>query len=283
MDYYQILGVPRTASPDEIKKAYKKLAMKHHPDRGGDTAKFQEISLAYDVLSDPQKKAQYDSPPQQGWNPFTQDMGPGWHDVSEMFGFKFGPGFEGFTGRPHQRSRRNRDITININISIKQSYLGTQLEARYKTPSGRSHAVIIDVPAGVFSGQTIRYGGLGDDSIPDAPRGNLNVNVIVDDDDNFKRIDNDLCTRLELSLIEAMTGCTKTVKCLDGNSYPVTIRPGIQPGTEFASNGRGFKDLNSGRAGRFVITIDVKIPELTDKNLIKKMEDLYAEISNLSK
>jgi curved DNA-binding protein len=282
MDYYQILGVPRTASQDEIKKAYRKLAMKHHPDKGGNEEKFKEISTAYDILSNPEKRSEYDNP-QQGFNPFSQNMGPGWHDVSEMFGFSFGPGFEGFTGRPHARSRRNRDVTINITINLKQSYLGTQLEARYKTPSGKNNTVIIDVPAGVTAGQTIRYGGLGDDTIPDAPRGNLNVNVMVSDDENFRRQGNDLCTRLDLTLIEAMTGCTKTVKSLDGNSYPVKIRPGIQAGTEFASEGRGFRDLNNGRTGRLVITIDVNIPAVTDPDMIKKMEDIYAEISKTSK
>ncbi len=282
MNHYQTLGVSETASPDEIKKAYKKLAMKHHPDRGGDTAKFQEISLAYDVLSDSQKRTQYDAE-LQGFNPFTQNMGPGWHDISEMFGFKFGPGFEGFQGRPNPRSRRNRDLTIRVTVTFKQSYLGTQLEAKYNLPSGKSQTVVIDIPAGVQSGQVIRYGGLGDDTIPNVPRGNLNVTVMVEADKDYLRNGEDLVTYLNLTALEAMTGCDKEVKCLDGNRLPIKIRPGINHGAEFASSGRGFKNVNTNRSGNFVIIINIDMPAVTDPVLVKELEEIYAKITHSSK
>lgn len=282
MNHYQTLGVSETASPDEIKKAYKKLAMKHHPDRGGDTAKFQEISLAYDVLSDPQKRTQYDAE-LQGFNPFTQNMGQGWHDISEMFGFKFGPGFEGFQGRPQPRSRKNRDLTIRVTVTFKQSYIGTQLEAKYNLPSGKNQTVVIDIPPGIQSGQVIRYGGLGDDAIPNVPRGNLNVTVMVEADTDYIRNGDDLVTTLNLTILEAMTGCTKDVKCLDGNRLPVKIRPGIQHGAEFASGGRGFKNINTGRSGNFVIIINIEIPEVKDPVLVKELEEIYAKITNVSR
>ena len=102
MDHYQTLGVEKTASQDDIKKAYRKLAAKHHPDRGGDTATFQSIAQAYDTLSDPAKRAQYDSP-QQEFNPFTQGADPGWHDVSSMFG---GIPFEQFFRQAQKPNRR---------------------------------------------------------------------------------------------------------------------------------------------------------------------------------
>ena len=275
MDYYQILGVNENASQDEIKKAYKKLAMKNHPDRGGDTKKFQEISQAHDTLSDPQKRQQYDAQ-KNGFNPFGQQAGPGWHDVGEMFGFNFGPGFAGFGGRQVQR---NRDLTIRVTVSFKQAYLGTQVEARYAMPSGKHQTVVVDIPPGVQSGQVIRYGGLGDDSIPQLPRGNLNVSVMVEADSEWERRGNDLFKVVTINVLEAMSGCTKEVVCLDGTVMPLKVRAGITPGTEFASGGRGFRDVNTGRTGNMIIVVTVAIPAVLDHQLRQELEALYAKIN----
>lgn len=275
MDYYQILGVSRTASAEEIKKAYKKLAMQHHPDRGGDTAKFQEISQAYDVLSNPEKKAQYDNPMFQQYSTF-QDVPPGFENLGDIFNFAFGPGFANFK---NQRARRNRDLNIRIGVSLKQSYTGTQVEAKFKTPNGKDQTVAVDVPAGVRSGQTIRYSGLGDDLIPNVPRGNLNVTVVVEHDEQFSRRDNDLCTKLNLNIVEAMTGCTKNVSSIDGTVYPVKIRAGVTHNTEFAATGKGFKDLTTGHIGNFVIITEINIPEVTDPALIKELQEIYEKIN----
>ena len=278
MDYYQTLGINEKASQDEIKSAYKKLAMKNHPDRGGDTQKFQEISQAYDTLSDPQKRAQYDAQ-KNGFNPFAgaNNMGPGFHDIGEMFNFAFGPGFAGFNQR-----RKNRDLSIRVKITFKQSYTGTQIEARFNTPSGKAQNVVIDIPAGVQSGQTIRYGGLGDDSIPNLARGDLNVTIMVEADPKWERRGNDIFTRLSVNVLEAMIGCTKEVECIDGHKMNLNLRPGIQPGAEFASNGRGFKDINTGRPGSLFVIVDVEIPAVADATLKKELEKMYARISSLS-
>lgn len=275
MNYYQILGVPESASQDDIKKAYKKLAMKHHPDRGGDNKKFQEISQAYDTLSDATKKSQYDAE-LNGFNPFfAAGNDQGFSNFGEMFGFHFGPGFA--SQQRHQK--RNKDLGIRISVTFKQSYLGTQIEAQYKTPAGKNRTVVIDVPSGVQSGQVIRYGGLGDDSIPNIPAGNLNVTVMVEADPEWQRRGSDLCKQIEISVFEAMTGCTKIIKCLDGVSMPLTLRPGIQSGTEFTSGGRGFRDVNSNRAGNLVIVVNVKIPEITDPLLIEQLKNIHAQIN----
>lgn len=275
MDYYQILGLKEDASQDEIKKAYKKLAMKNHPDRGGDTKKFQEISQAYDTLSDPQKRSEYDNR-KNGYNPF-ENMG-GFNQFGEMFGFKFGPGFQGFD----RNARKNKDLTIKISITLKQSYTGTQIEARYKTPNGRNQTVVVDIPPGIHHGQTVRYSNLGDDSIPSLPRGNLNVLVMIDNDNNFERHNNDLHGRLSLTLLEAMTGCVKDFQHIDGTKIPITIRPGVTNGTEFSAVGKGFPDVNTGRRGNLFIRLEVAIPALKDKQLIEEMESLYARISQIS-
>jgi curved DNA-binding protein len=276
MTYYDILGVNEDASQDDIKKAYKKLAMTHHPDRGGDNKKFQEISQAYDTLSDAQKKSQYDAEINGFSNPFNGMPGQGFPNFGDMFGFHFGPGF----AQPTRR--KNRDLSIRITITFKQSYLGTQIEARYPTPAGKSKTVVIDVPPGIQSGQVIRYGGLGDDSNTRLPPGDLNVTVMVETSTEWVRRGDDLCKILEINVLEAMTGCTKHIDCLDGTAIPINVRPGIQHGTEFASGGRGFKNINTGRAGALIIIINVAVPAITNQEIINKLKIIYAEISNSS-
>lgn len=275
MDYYQILGINENASQDEIKKAYKKLAMKNHPDRGGDTKKFQEISQAYDTLGDEQKRQQYDA---QKNNPFihARSGNHGFQDINDIFGgFGFGP--HGPFGGFHQQ-RRNRDLSIRVSISFKQSYTGTQIEARFNTPSGKAQTVIVDIPPGVQSGQTIRYGDLGDDSIPNIPRGNLNVTIVVENDPQWERRGNDLCTTLTVTALEAMTGCMKEVTCLDGFTMPLKLRPGIKHGAEFASGGRGFRDINTGRMGSLIVILDIDIPAVTDPQLVQELQAIYAKL-----
>lgn len=276
MDYYQILGVAENASQDDIKKAYKKLAMKNHPDRGGDTQKFQEISQAYDTLGDDQKRQQYDA---QKNNPFIHARSGthGFQDINDIFGTAFGFGggnpFGGF-----RQQRRNRDLSIRVNITLKQSYLGTQIEARFNTPTGRSQTVVVDIPQGVQTGQTIRYADLGDDSIPNLPRGNLNVTVIVDPDPVWERRGNDLITIFNISILEAMTGCIKEITCLDGSMIPLKIRAGIHSGAEFAVGGKGFRDLNTNMQGKLIVILNVQIPAITDSQLRQEFETLYAKI-----
>lgn len=281
MDYYKILGINEKASQDEIKKAYKKLAMKNHPDRGGDTKKFQEISQAYDTLGDEQKRQQYDA---QQNNPFinVRSGNHGFPDMGDIFGATFGFGGAGPFGGFHQRGR-NRDLSIRVSITFKQSYTGTQIEARFNTPAGRAQTVVVDIPPGVQSGQTIRYGDLGDDSIPNLPRGNLNVTVIVEADPAWERRGNDLITTLTVSVLEAMTGCMKEVTCLDGSTMPLKLRPGIQHGAEFSSGGRGFRDVNTGRVGNLIVMLGVHIPAVTDINLKLQLEKIHAEINNTSR
>lgn len=279
MDYYQILGINEGASAEDIKKAYKKLAMKNHPDRGGDTKKFQEISQAYDTLSDQNKRADYDAQ-RNGFNPFagTQGMGGGFHDINDIFRFHFGQGFAGFGGHPHHQQRRNRDLTIRVSITLKQSYTGTQLEAKYNTPTGKSQTVAVDIPAGVSSGQTIRYPNLGDDSIPNLPRGNLNVQVVVEHDPEYERRGNDLWTYMNISALEAMIGCIKNVKCLDGTTLNLSVRAGTEHGTDFCASGKGFKDLNTGQLGNFFISVKIIIPAVTDVQLVSELQSLYSKI-----
>jgi len=165
---------------------------------------------------------------------------------------------------------------------LADSFSGKQLEANYKLPSGRTQTVVINVPAGIQHGETIRYGDLGDDSIPGAPRGNLNVTIIVLPDPNYRRQGDDLYTTVYINPIEAMIGCRKTVKTINGTNLDLDIRAGVESGTEFASAGNGFRNVNQGGRGRFVSVINIKAPAISDPALINKLKQLNDEISKIS-
>ena len=279
-DYYQTLGVSENASPDEIKKAYRSLANKHHPDKGGDQAKFKDISVANDILSDPQKRAEYDQQRMYGGGPQVR------FTSGDPFGDIFGQGgpfgqanpFGDMFGHMRGRQSRNRDLNIQCQVTLLDSFQGKQLEANYRLPSGRNQTVVINVPPGISHGETIRYQGLGDDSVPNAPRGNLNVTVIVLPDSHFRREGNDLYTTVNISPIEAMIGCRKVVRYLTGEDKEIDIRPGVETGIEYASAGFGFNNPHSGMKGRFVIVVNIRTPSITDPVLVERLRQLNDEI-----
>jgi curved DNA-binding protein len=276
-DYYQILGVKEDATPEEIKKAYRKMANQHHPDKGGDQNKFKDISVAYDTLSDPQKRSEYDQTRRGGPQVKFNSGNFNFEDIfGAMGGAPFGPGFDMF-GR---RVARNRDLNIQCRISLLDSYLGKQLEASYQLPSGKQQNVVINLPAGVSHGETIRYQGLGDDSLKHLPPGSLNVTIVVLPDEKFQRLGDDLYTEVEVNPIEAMIGCRKAVKLITGKELTLEIRPGIETGAEFASSGLGFKNPHNGRQGRFVSVVKIRTPSITDPALVEKLKEVNNAISN---
>ena len=281
-DYYQTLGVSETASPDEIKKAYRSLANKHKPDKCGYQAKFKDISVSYENLSDPQKKAEYDQQRMYGGGPQVRFHTGGMPDFGDIFGGGFDPfGHQSnpFFGR---RVQRNRDLNIQCQITLLDSFQGKQLEANYNLPSGRPQTVVINVPPGVSHGETIRYAGLGDDSVPQIPRGNLNVTIVVLPDNQYHRVNDDLYTTVDISPIEAMIGCRKKVKLITGQTMDLEIRAGVESGTEFASGGNGFSNPHTGNKGRFVSVVNIKTPRISDPDLINRLRQLNDEINQKS-
>lgn len=275
-DYYKILGLSETASLEDIKKAFRSLAMKHHPDRGGDQSKFKDISAAYDTLSDPSKRAEYDQS-RKGGHPFN--TGQGFHEFNDIFGGSpFGSHFNDIFGR-HTRVPRNRDLNIKCQISFVESYTGKQLEANYTLPSGKNQTVVINIPPGIAHGDMIKYAGLGDDSIPGVPRGGLNVTILVNSDPLFSRNGLDIYTSIFITPIEAMIGCKKKIKIINGQEKELNISPGTQSGTEFAINGHGFSDSHRPNIkGRFVTVVEVKIPRVDDPTLIAKLREIDNDI-----
>jgi curved DNA-binding protein len=281
MTHYSTLGVSENASQDEIKQAYRRLANKHHPDKGGDQATFKSISAAYDVVGDPQKRAEYDN--HQRYEQMGHSFGGGgfahfhqgnFHDIfghASPFGDMFG----------RRAVHKNRDLNLNCTISLADSFIGKQFETRYRLPSGNESSVVISVPAGVANGDTIKYNGLGDDTISNIPRGNLNITILVQHDEKFDRVGDDLYTTVEINPIEAIIGCTKQVQTITGAMTKVDIRPGVETGTEFAKPGGGFKNIHTNMLGRFVVLVKIKTPTITDRDLLSQLSDINNKLNSL--
>ena len=279
-DYYQILGVEKTANPEQIKKAYRKLAQQNHPDKeGGNLEKFKEISVAYDTLGDENKRRAYDN----GHSTGGPRMPPDFHDMfSQAFGPGFNPHFVNGFGQPlgRQHQRRNTDLNLQCHVSFSEAFHGKKIDTSYTLPSGRKQKVFIDVPAGIDSGNTITYNDLGDDSVEGMPRGKLTVAIMVQSDPQFERRGSDVYTTVEINSLEAIIGCKKQVASVSGDETPVEIRPGVQSGTEYARRGVGFVNLHSGGGrGRFVIVVKIVTPEITDNNLLDRLRQINEELT----
>lgn len=274
-DYYTTLGVDKNASQEEIKKAYKRLANKHHPDKGGDQEKFKEISSAYDTLGDETKRSQYDQQTTFGHSGHTFH-----HDFNDIFS-AFG-GHSPFGDIFNQRRyQRNKDLNLQCNISFEESYTGKQFEAKFTLLSGRPQTVIIDIPAGIEHGTVINYRGLGDDSIPSVQRGDLHVTIIVESSKKFDRNGNDLYTTVEINPIEAIIGCSKSVTLITGETSIINIRPGVETGTEYSKTNGGFPNVHTKQRGKFIITIKIKTPTVTNIDLINKLKQINDELNKL--
>ena len=270
MDYYSILGLSKNANQDEIKKAYRSLAMKHHPDRGGDSTTLQKINEAYATLKDPQKRAAYDNPqPQfnsQGFNFNNTDF-----NFEDIFGQAFGG-----AGR---RQRRNKDITIVLNLQLEDIITGKQLASRYRLYSGRIAEANIDIPPGIDHGSGIRFEGLGDDSITHLPKGDLIVRVKIKRHPVWDKQGRDLYTAYKISAFDCILGTSVQVDTLEGKRLQINIPQGTQPGTTFSIPGHGLPDVRTGTRGNAFIKINTVIPKIEDSDILDKIKEIKNETS----
>lgn len=273
-DHYQTLGVDRNASPDDIKKAYRKLASQHHPDKGGDTKKFQDIQTAYATLSDPEKKSQYDNPqPQMSGFNFNGGAPPGFEDIlSQMFNGGnpfFGHGFR-------QPQMRNRNLNMQTTISLEDAYNGKEILAGVQLPSGREQTIEIKIPQGIQDGTTLRLSGMGDDSVPGHPRGDIHLTVQVLPHPRFQRQNDDLIVSLEVDAIDAILGKKYQINTINGKTIELTVNPGTQHGQTYAAAGYGMPSMRDARfVGRLLINIQIKIPTTLTNVQLAKLRDIY--------
>lgn len=262
-DHYATLGVPKNATQDEIKKAYRKLAAQHHPDRGGDTAKFQEIQGAYAILSDPEKKAQYDNPSpfgtsaDGGWQQ-AGGFPPGFEDILRQFG---GNPFGDIFGRGRPQVHKNRTLNMQTTISLEDAFNGKDLIATIGLPSGKEQVVEVKIPAGVQDGTTLRLAQMGDDSIPGQPRGDIHLTINIMPHNKFNRQGDDLICGLDISCIDAMLGKTVQIETIDKKILEISIKPGIQHGQLIGAPGYGMPKISDPRfKGRMLMSVNITIP-----------------------
>jgi DnaJ-class molecular chaperone len=248
MDHYAVLGVPKTATSDEIKKAYRKLASQHHPDKGGDTVKFQEIQTAYAILSDPEKRQQYDNPAppnMQGFpGGFSFNMGPGM-DINEIFGQMFN---QQFGQRQHRQVYRTQVV-----ISLLDAYTGTNKILELNTNNDKK-VIDIKVPKGVNSGDQLRY-----DNVIDGASLLIEFNVMPDL--RFERRGPDLLCNFNIDVLDLIVGTNIEFVTISGKKLNVTIKPKTQPYMQIKLSGQGMPIPNSNNYGDQYILLKPYIPD----------------------
>jgi molecular chaperone DnaJ len=362
-DYYEVLGVQKGASDDEIKKAYRKVAKKYHPDlHPGDAeaeAKFKEAGEAYEVLSDSEKRQRYDQYGHAGVDPNFGAGGFGgggfgdFGDLGDIFGSFFGGGFGGGGQRRRNGPRKGSDVTETILLSFEEAAFGVKKTLKiYKVEecdecsgkgckseadrvtcptckgtgeiknitnsifgqmvnvttcnhcsgSGqiiknpctkckgkgmikRARNVDVDIPAGIDSGETVRYRGLGNAGIKGGPAGDLLVTVQIKRHEVFTRRGNDVYCTIPITFVQATLGAEVDIPVLDEDKkytlgkMTYTIPEGTQPGTDIRLRGKGIPSVRSGIRGDMILTVNVEVP----KNLTKEQKEAlesFAKVSN---
>ena len=283
-DYYSILGVTRTADAEDIKKAYRKLARKFHPDAGGDEARFKEINEAYEVLSDENKRKMYDQfgtananqvPFGGGYgagNPFAGAAGSGFAgiDWSEILdSMRRGEGaFGGFdffnmNGQAAQpRASKGADVAAEISLSFDEALSGCTKTLVMRLPSSQAKEnVSVKVPAGAVDGGRLRIRGKGQPGQNGGPAGDLLVTTRIREHPYFTRDGADVLITVPITPAEAGLGAEVMIPTPDGKRAKVKIAPGTQSGKRLVMSGKGAKKLKGAGYGDLKLTIEIALPD----------------------
>lgn len=296
IDYYKILGIERSATQDDVKKAYKKLARKYHPDLNPNDPdahrKFQEINEAHEVLGDPEKRKKYDQygenwkhadefeAQRQQYRSYQdgQDGYTYWTESSDGSGFSdfFEQLFGGMGGKKSQRSRyvfRGEDYTTELQVSLADA---AKTHKQIITVNGKN--LRITIPAGIANGQTIKLKGQGGPGVNNGPAGDLYITFVIPEDARFKRAGDDLYVTVPLDLYKAILGGEQIVDTLDGK-VKLQIKPGTQNNTKVRLKGKGFPVYKEeGKFGDLIVTYSIDIPT----NLTDKQKELFREIQSIT-
>ena len=303
IDYYKILGIDKKASQEDIKKAYRKLARKYHPDVNPDdneaNKQFQLVNEANEALSDPEKRRKYDEYGENwkqadhfdqqkksqgrqysGRNPFENSGNPyggGYQTETDFGGGGFSDFFESLFGKPSGgRSARGngrakgQDYQAELKLSLREAYTSHQ---RTLTVNGKQ--IRITIPAGIANGQVIKLKGQGAPSQAGGPSGDLFITMVIGEDLIFKRIQNDLMMTANLDLYTAVLGGDTTVETLSGK-VKLKVAAGTQNGTKVRLKGKGFPVYKKdGEYGDLYVTFQIQIPD----KLSPKQVELFKELA----
>lgn len=297
IDYYQILGINKNASQDDIKKAYRKLARKYHPDLNpNDVAsekKFKEINEANEVLSNPENRKKYDQYGkdwkhaeqfekaqqdyghyQGGGQSFGGDFGgfSSGGDYSDFFESLFGHGRAGFGSQRQHAKFKGADLRAELQLDLKEIY---QTHKRTLTINGKK--IRLTIPAGVENGQVIKIKGHGAEGVNGGPKGDLYITFKIINNTPFKRHESNLYSTVDLDLYTALLGGDITVNTFDGK-VKLKVKPETPNGTKVRLKDKGFpKYKKEGEFGDLYITYNIKMP----KNLSEKEKELIKELAKI--
>ena len=309
-DYYKILGVSKSASPEEIKKSYRKMAMKYHPDRNkGDKEaeeKFKDVSEAYAVLSDPEKKKQYDMFGSEGFqNRFSQEDIFRDFDFGSIFKeFGFGTGGRsqnifshifGGGGQAHFRGGgspfggpfgaqsgrvqgvRGQDLVYELSMTLEEAATTTDKVISYNAEGAKQDEVSVKIPAGISTGKKLRLQGKGKNGMYGGPPGDLYIQIKVLEHPLFQREGDNLFLTQDIKFSEAVLGTEIEVPTIDKKTLRLKIPPGTQSNAKFRFKGYGMPHMNANGRGDAYVKIAIAVP----KKLNKKQKALMKEISDV--
>ncbi len=290
-NYYKVLGVDKKATDEVIKKAYRKLAMKYHPDHTkGDKAgeeKFKKISEAYAVLSDKDKRKEYDTFGSEGFHQrFSQEdifRGFDFGDIFREFGFGGGDQFSGrgggtrfsFGGGPQQARAKGSDLVYELPLTLREVATGTSKNVTFQHQGG-SENLTVKIPAGLITGKKLRLAGKGNPSPYGGPPGDLYIKSQVLNDPVFSAEDHDLFINQDLKLSEALLGTTVAVPTIDDKRLSLKIPPGTKHGTKMRLSGHGLPAMKGNKKGDLFVQVQIIVPkQLNDeqKKLVEQLAD----------
>jgi len=294
-DYYKLLGVSKNASEDEIKKAYRKLAMKYHPDHARDDKsaeeKFKKISEAYAVLSDKEKRKQYDEFGSAGFHQkYSQedifrdfDLG----DILREFGFGSGA-FPGrgsgrrfsFGGSPFgayagQQQVKGQDLIYELPLTLEEVTTGTTKVISFRHDR-RSEKITVKIPKGMITGKKLRLSGKGEQSPYGGPSGDLYIQAKLTDDPVYTAKEHDLYVERDIRLTEAVLGTKISIPTLEGKELSLKIPPGTRQGTKLRLPGHGLPHMQGKKKGDLYVSIHIDVPHNLNAEQKMLMEKLAA-------
>jgi curved DNA-binding protein len=290
IDYYKILGIDKNATQEEIKKAYHKLARKHHPDLNPNDknakANFQQINEANEVLSDPEKRKKYDQYGKDWQHAEEFEKAQQNHKQSSgsyskgFSGTEFDSGFSDFfeslfggatrAGRGRQVKFRGEDYNAELHLNLTDAY-----KTHKQTLTVNDKNIRITIPAGIENGQTIKIAGHGGPGMNGGPNGDLYITFLIANHPDFKRLGNNLFTTVNLDLYTAVLGGEITINTLNGK-VKLKVKPETQNGSKIKLKGKGFPFYKEeGKFGDLYITYSIVIPT----NLTERQKNLFTELS----